>query len=88
MTNTITEGVKHLVYHDSLKVRSAIFVVVSQENYSMKYDYNSEGTDASGWTGFEEIVYDDGSADVFTTSDGSQFGYLGWGNDHIGWGWG
>ena len=45
----------------------------------MKYDYNSEGTDASGWTGFEEIVYDDGSADVFTTSDGSQFGYLGWG---------
>ncbi|MDP6500825.1 MAG: T9SS type A sorting domain-containing protein [Candidatus Marinimicrobia bacterium] len=88
VTNTITEGVKHLVYHDSLKVRSAIFVVVSQENYSMKYDYNSEGTDASGWTGFEEIVYDDGSADVFTTSDGSQFGYLGWGNDHIGWGWG
>ncbi|MEA1881554.1 MAG: T9SS type A sorting domain-containing protein [Candidatus Marinimicrobia bacterium] len=88
VTNTLTEGVKHLVYHDSLKVRNAIFVVVSQENYSMKYDYESKGTDASGWTGFEEIAYDDGTADAFTTSDGSQFGYLGWGNNKIGWGWG
>jgi len=89
VVNTLSNGVKHLVYHEnSLKVRTAVFVVVNQQNTAMKYDYVSTGTDASGWTGFVEIAHDDGSADLFTTSDGSQFGYLGWGNNHTGWGWG
>lgn len=88
VVNKLTDGTKHLLYHDSLKVNSASFVVVSTENTSMSYNYVSDGTDASGWTGFEEIAYDDGEADLFTTSDGSEFGWLGWGNDFEGRGWG
>lgn len=89
VVNTLSNGVKHLVYHeDSLKVRSAIFVVVNQQSVAMKYDYVSTGTDASGWTGFVEIAHDDGESDLFTTSDGGQFGFLGFGNDYEGYGWG
>ena len=99
VVNTLSNDVKHLVYHykldydndgihDSLKVRSALFIVVNQESFSLKYDYVSTGTDASGWTGFEEIAHDDGELDLFTTSDGGQFGFLGWGNNSTGWGWG
>ena len=86
---TLSNGAKHLVFHgDTLKVRNAVFVIVNQQNTTMSYDYISTGTDASGWTGFQEIAHDDGTADLFTTSDGSQFGYLGWGNGNPGWGWG
>ena len=83
VVNTLSNGVKHLVYHeDSLKVRSAIFVVVNQQSVDMKYDYVSTGTDASGWTDFVEIAYDDNEIDVVTTSDGGSFGFLGWGNNY------
>jgi len=88
VVNTLSDGVNHLVYHDSLKVRNALFVITNQQSSALKYDYVSTGTDASGWTGFEEIAHDDGEADLFTTSDGSQFGFLGWGNNFNGWGWG
>jgi len=83
VVNTLSNGVKHLVYHeDSLKVRSAIFVVVNQQSVDMKYDYVSTGTDASGWTDFVEIAYDDNEIDLVTTSDGGSFGFLGWGNNY------
>ena len=88
VVNTLTNGTKHLLYHDSLKVTSAIFIAASTENRSINYDYVSDGTDASGWTGYETIAYDDGEADLFTTSDNSQFGWLGWGNNFTGSGWG
>ncbi|MBT4067249.1 MAG: T9SS type A sorting domain-containing protein [Candidatus Marinimicrobia bacterium] len=88
VVNTLSNGTKHLLYHDSLKVNSALFIIASTENRSINYDYASEGTDASGWTGFEEIAHDDGTADSFTTSDGSSFGFLGWGNNFEGSGWG
>ncbi|MBN4081149.1 T9SS type A sorting domain-containing protein [Caldithrix abyssi] len=88
VVNTLSDGVKHLVYHDSLKVRSALFIAANHQSFSMKYDYVSTGTDASGWTGYQEIAHDDGTADSFITSDSSSFGFLGWGNNNIGLGWG
>ena len=82
VVNTLSNGTKHLLYHDSLKVNSALFIVASTENRSITYQYESEGTDASGWTGFEEIAYDDNEIDLVTTSDGGSFGFLGWGNNY------
>ena len=95
--NELANASKHLIYHvvnnqagppDTLKVNKAIFIVSGTENTSLTYNYVSEGTDASGWTGFEEIAYDDGTADTYTTADGSSFGFLGWGNNNAGSGWG
>lgn len=88
VVNNLSNGTKHLLYHDSLKVNQVMFVAASTENRSITYNYFSDGTDASGWTGYETIAYDDGEADLFTTSDGTQFGWLGWGNNFIGRGWG
>ena len=70
VVNTLSNDAKHLVYHyeldydndgvhDSLKVRSALFIVVNQESFSLKYDYVSTGTDASGCPRIEEIPHDD-----------------------------
>ena len=85
---SLTDGVKHIIYHDSSEVYTALFIIANPEKYSTSYNYVSNGTDASGWTGYEEIAYDDGSGDSFTTSDGSTFSFLGWGNNFEGWGWG
>ena len=84
----LSNGTKHLIYHDSLKVNRALFIVTNAEDIPISYEYVSSGTDASGWTGFEEIAHDDGSSDLFTTSDGNSFGFLGWGNNYTGSGWG
>ena len=86
--NELVNASKHLLYHDTLKVTSAVFIVSGTENTSMAYNYVSNGSDASGWTGFEEIAYDDGTADTYTTADGGSFGFLGWGNNNQGSGWG
>ena len=86
--NSLTDGVKHIIYHDSLDTYTALFIIANPEKYSAFYSYVSDGTDASGWTGYVEIAYDDGSGDSFTTSDGSTFSFLGWGNNVPGWGWG
>ena len=85
---SLTDGVKHIIYHDSSEAYTALFIIANPEKYSTSYNYVSNGTDASGWTGYEEIAYDDGSGDSFTTSDGSTFSFLGWGNNFEGWGWG
>ena len=77
VVNTLSNATKHLLYHDSLKVNSALFIVASTENRSITYQYESEGTDASGWTGFEEIAYDDNEIDLVTNTDVGSFGFLG-----------
>tara|TARA_B100001123_G_scaffold146687_1_gene170103 strand:+ start:180 stop:3143 length:2964 start_codon:yes stop_codon:yes gene_type:complete len=88
VVNSLSNGIKHILNHNNLKVKSATFIVASTNSQSFSYDYVSDGTDASGWTGFEVLAYDDDDPDLFTTSDGSQFGYLGWGNNTAGRGWG
>ena len=39
VVNTLSNATKHLLYHDSLKVNSALFIVASTENRSITYQY-------------------------------------------------
>ncbi len=83
----LSDGIMHRVDNDSLKVRKAIFIVANTQDLNLTYDFTSSGIDASEYSEYQEIAYDDGTADTFTGSDGSSFGWLGWGDNSAGLGW-
>ena len=84
---TLEDTKKHLVKDDKLKVNKAVFVVSNINGSDATYSYKSEGANTGGWFASTEIKYDDGEVDAFTAS-GSNFGYLGWGRNNAGQGWG
>ena len=81
---TFDDNVKYIVKDDNYKVNQVVFVVSNLNGADIGYSYKSEGENAGGWFASTEIGYDDGVVDVFNSS----FGYLGWGRNTAGQGWG
>lgn len=62
--NSLSDGVLHRVDHASLKVRSAMFIVANTQDLNLTYDFTASGTDASEYSEYQEIAYDDGTQDL------------------------